>query len=652
MATNYTENPIVDPDKMSYIKSTDIAATWAGVPTEEIVIDYVNKLIGLYVGSSTSPSNLTNDGATIKAVYSKLKDIWKDDVDLIKFPFPMGPITDEQFEMINGWNWDRGQAVSPTRTSGTDGIEADTIELLRTGGWQVVNVGGTTTEEWAGVISLGSLAATDQVYYQQTDDETIDNTTNFILKGKVNQAVQIFDVAPSPDLSLKTYFKMFVREWKKTYGVAAFTDIGVTVATFQAYRFPLTNAADLNITHAEEVINNTAAFITAITGTGTVQTYTTGTTVHGLVTDDVVTITGSTTAGYNGASLVVTGAPTTTSFTVAGSESGATSTAAVQLDLYGAMNITYSRDSGDARVTLSDIKGVWGTGTAYIIGDVVQDTNTPARWFIVTAAGTSTGDATDLAGGSDGNVSYSSYTFEREINTDNWYAFNVAIDADTGTANANDGDASTFYTYEFVQAQLRKATDIDTAAPGVVIGKTADKLLTFVGPTLLTSTGVYIDSFASGDTNSIQFTDYSGTVREFNFVALFTINFGDNLKQDPYSKYYVFFTASGGANENYGEINAVLVDHVDPSPGDMTGLVNPTNTPNERNFVAHQFDYDTNVQRGGGTGGTDAPVTVIGIGLEKSQWVRATGTIKRDKTSSVTLTSALERNYSQGTTFP
>jgi len=287
-----------------------------------------------------------------------------------------------------------------------------------------------------------------------------------------------------------------------------------------------------------------------------------------------------------------------------------------------------------------------------LIGDVVQDTNTPARWFIVTTGGTSSGDATDLAGGSDTGVSYTSYTFEREINTDNWYAFNVAIDADTGTANANDGDASTFYTYEFVQAQLRKASDIDAANPGVVIGKTADKLLTFVGPTLVTSAGVYIDSFASGDTNSIQFTDYSGTVREFNFVALFTINFGDNLKQDPYSKYYVFFTTSGGTDENYGEINAVLVDHVDPVPGDMTGLVNPTNTPNERNFIAHQYDYDTNVQRGVGTDKTDAPVTVIGIGLEKSQWVLATGTIKRDKTSSVTLTSALERNYSQGSTFP
>jgi hypothetical protein len=651
MATNYTENPIVDPDQMSFQKTTNIATAWAAVPTEEIVIDYVNKLIGLYVGSSASPSNLTNDGATIKAVYSKLKDIWKDDVDLIKFPFPMGPITDEQFEMINGWNWDRGQAVSPARTSGTDGIAADTVELLRTGGWQVVNTGGTTTEEWAGIISLGSLAATDQVYYQQAEDETTDNTTNFILKGKVNQAVQIFDAAPSPDTSLKTYFKMFVREWKKTYGVAAFTDIGVTTATFQAYRFPLTNATDLNVTHAEEVINNTAGFITSISGTGTVQTYTTSL-AHGLVADDIVTISGSTTAGYNGTSLVVTGAPTTTSFTVAGSESGATSTAAVQLDLYGAMSITYSRDSGDARVTLTDIKGVWSSGQAYIIGDVVQDTNTPARWFIVTTGGTSSGDATNLAGGSDTGVSYSSYTFEREINTDNWYAFNVAIDADTGTANANDGDANTFYTYEFVQAQLRKASDIDAANPGTVIGKTADKLLTFVGPTLVTSAGVYIDSFASGDTNSIQFTDYSGTVREFNFVALFTINFGDNLKQDPYSKYYVFFTTSGGTDENYGEINAVLVDHVDPVPGDMTGLVNPTNTPNERSFVAHQYDYDTNVQRGVGTDKTDAPVTVIGIGLEKSQWVLATGTIKRDKTSSVTLTSALERNYSQGSSFP
>lgn len=651
MATNYTENPIVDPDKMSYVKTTDIAVTWAATPTEEIIIDYVNKLIGLYVGASASPSNLTNDGATIKAVYSKLKDIWKDDVDLIKFPFPMSPITDEQFEMVNGWNWDRGQAASPTRTSGTDAIAADTVELLRTGGWQVVNVGGTTIEEWVGVISLGSLAASDQVYYQQLDDETTDNTTNFILKGKVNQAVQIFDSSTSPDTSLKTYFKIFVREWKKTYGVSSFTDIGVSIATFQAYRFPLTNAADLNVTHAEEVINNTAAFITATSGTGTVQTYTTSS-AHGLVADDVVTVTSASTAGYNGAALVVTGAPTTTSFTVAGAESGATSTAAVQLDLYASMSITYSRDSANARTALTNIKGVWSSGQAYIIGDVVQDTNTPARWFIVTSGGTSTGDATNLSGGSDGNVSYSAYTFEREINTDNWYAFNVAIDADTGTANANDGDASTFYTYEFVQAQLRKATDIDTAAPGVVIGKTADKLLTFVGPTLLTSTGVYIDSFASGDTNSIQFTDYSGTVQEFNFVALFTVNFGDNLKQDPYSKYFVFFTTSGGTDENYGEINAVLVNHIDPSPGTMSGLVNPTNTANERNSVAHQYDYNTNVQRGGGTGSTDAPVTVIGIGLEKSQWVKATGTIKKDKTSSVTLTSSLERNYSQGTVFP
>ena len=198
MATNYTENPIVDPDQMSFQKTTNIATAWAAVPTEEIVIDYVNKLIGLYVGSSASPSNLTNDGVTIKAVYSKLKDIWKDDVDLIKFPFPMGPITDEQFEMINGWNWDRGQAASPARTSGTEGIAADTVELLRTGGWQVVNTGGTTTEEWAGIISLGALAASDQVYYQQVDDETTDNTTNFILKGKVNQAIQIFDSAPFP----------------------------------------------------------------------------------------------------------------------------------------------------------------------------------------------------------------------------------------------------------------------------------------------------------------------------------------------------------------------------------------------------------------------------------------------------------------------
>jgi hypothetical protein len=661
MSDAFQDNEITDPDQLSFLKTTNIATAFAGPPAEELIIDYSNKLIGLYVGAGDSPpNNLTNDGVTIKAVYSKLKDAWRTDADLIKFDFPMGPITDESFELINGWNWDKGKSASPQRVSGTDGVQAETTELLRTGGWQVVNTANVTTEEWAGIITLGALADTDQVYYQQVDDETVDNTANFLLKGRVNQAVQIFDSAPSPDTSNKTYFKVFVREWKKTYASSAFDEIGVTTATFQAYRFPLINAVDLNVTHAEEVVNGTAGFITNATGTGTAQTYTTGIIEHGLAVDDVVTITGMNPAGYNATSASVT-AVTSTTFTIAGSESGAfVSGGAVQLDLYAAMAITYARDTDDERVlneeastgTQGYVTGVWQSGTAYNVGDVAQDTNSPARWFIVTVAGTSSGDASNLAGGSDTGVTWAAYSFEREINTDNFFAFTVAIDGDTGTANANDGDASISFIYEYVQAELRKASDIDDTSPGTVIGKTADTLLTFVGPTLVTSRGVYIDSFAGVDQNSIEFFDALNVKREFNFVSLFTINFGANLQADPYAKYFVFFTSGDGANDDYGEINAILVNHIDAVPGQMTGDVNPTNTANERTNVQHLYDYDVNIQRGAGTNGTDAPVTVIGIGLEESQWVKAASTIGRNKTSNVTLTSAKERNYEQGTTFP
>ena len=60
--------------------------------------------------------------------------------------------------------------------------------------------------------------------------------------------------------------------------------------------------------------------------------------------------------------------------------------------------------------------------------------------------------------------------------------------------------------------------------------------------------------------------------------------------------------------------------------------------------VTLTFNYDGNVQ-GGRTAGTDADVTVVGIGLATGQYVKATGTIGRSTTNSISLVAALERNY-------
>lgn len=204
----------------------------------EIVIDTTAKTIRLVVAG-----NLTNDGVTLKCVYSKLKELWKSNNTYIKFAFPMTPITDEQFEMISGWDW----------------FNDTTRYLIRTGGWAVKDSAGVSLEEWAGIISLGSIGATDQPYFQQVLNGS---STNFQLQGPVNQAVKIYGDATHGNFDYRDYMKLFVREYQKFYASAALTDIGVTDMTYQAYRFPLANAADLKITNNDTTVSGYGISIT------------------------------------------------------------------------------------------------------------------------------------------------------------------------------------------------------------------------------------------------------------------------------------------------------------------------------------------------------------------------------------------------------
>jgi hypothetical protein len=61
--------------------------------------------------------------------------------------------------------------------------------------------------------------------------------------------------------------------------------------------------------------------------------------------------------------------------------------------------------------------------------------------------------------------------------------------------------------------------------------------------------------------------------------------------------------------------------------------------------LSFSFDYDGNSQRGTASKGTDAPITVVAIGLSTGQYVKATGTIARSTSNLVSLVSSLERNY-------
>jgi hypothetical protein len=176
--------------------------------------------------------NLNEDGVTLKAIYSFLKEEWRADPSLIRYDFPMTPITDEQMQIgvssrNNGWNW----------------ADTTTRQLIRTGGWQEVNNVGTVTAEYVGVISLGTLNTGTQVYYQQVD---AGSTTNFVLEGVVNQAIQVYNSTGPVDT--RSYLKLFAREQGDTYASSQLSDIGVTTMTYQVYRFPLATGDDIKIT--------------------------------------------------------------------------------------------------------------------------------------------------------------------------------------------------------------------------------------------------------------------------------------------------------------------------------------------------------------------------------------------------------------------
>lgn len=241
-------------------------------------------------------------------------------------------------------------------------------------------------------------------------------------------------------------------------------------------------------------------------------------------------------------------------------------------------------------------------------------------------------DTADVAPYSGMNITYYAAPQTRSIGGTDRY-FGVIIDGNGGTAEE---------IYEFVQWSLRRTVDIDAGA-GTVVGQSADELLEFIGDTLKTKnvtnaagggTGVFIDDYQTVDVNRLVFRDNSAVERTFPYVAALTINFGDNLQNDASAKFWVYFTTNPGGD--YGEATAIIVD--DNSAADMAGDV--SGQPS----VTFSFNYDGNVQ-GGRTAGTDADITIIGSGLATGQWVKATGTIQRSISNSVSLVAALERNY-------
>jgi len=187
--------------------------------------------------------------------------------------------------------------------------------------------------------------------------------------------------------------------------------------------------------------------------------------------------------------------------------------------------------------------------------------------------------------------------------------------------------------YTKLQYLLRQTGDIDTGA-GTVAGKTADQLAYFVGDTLYTTLGVFIDNIDANDLNRVVFLDQNGVERSFPFVAAGTLTFNAPL-QGAGGYYRMYFTALPGASDDWGESGAVTVE--DGSAADIAGSISGGS-------VGFTFDYDANVQ-GGRTAGTDAAVTVVAGRPNSAKPVVATGTITRSKGITIALVAEQDRGY-------
>ena len=189
--------------------------------------------------------------------------------------------------------------------------------------------------------------------------------------------------------------------------------------------------------------------------------------------------------------------------------------------------------------------------------------------------------------------------------------------------------------YAKVQYLLRQNSDINTGGTaGTKTGKIQDELLRFVGDTLVTSQSVYIDGVLSADSNRVEFYDDSNTLRTNLYTSAGTMAFNSVLVGAG-SSYRLMFTSPPGGGNDYGEAGAITVNNAAGSP--ITGTISAAQ-------VAFDYDYDGNTQ-GGYAGGTDRPVTLIGIRPGSGKFAVATGTLTRSKTIALSLVAETDRVY-------
>lgn len=587
------------------------------------------------------------DGVTLKCLYSFTKEEWKNDATLIPHPFPFVPITDEQFELVEGWDW----------------ADDSSRYLIRDGGWAVVDpTTGLPNAKWTGIISLGAIEANDQPYFQQASGGT---ASDFQTQGVINQAIQVFKDADADglqeggDFNLTAFLQLFVREAAQLYGKSKLSDIGVTALASQAYRFPLATAADLNITASDATIGSTSPYTlilvryfsaayarpvdsAALRSFGIVIDVGTHTGIDGSAPGGGSVLTtaegGIPTAGdpFVGGTLTIHDganagtypitAATATTVTITGTLAAqsnmdfllqrATPIVATKKQIYEKVQYLLRQNT--------DIDSTGGSVTGKTADELLEFVGTALKAGTKTPSNPNGGGSGVIIEGFDANDT-NDLSFVDSGGTTRTYPFVAAGTIFFNPNLDNDPDSAYWMFFEYTERFTNAGFGISgVSGAAAVLDSSVTNLVT---------------ELASGD---------------YIYITGFT-NAGNN-------GYWQLTGAPAGSGPWTAAVTKVDgFQPVNEAEGPTVSLdKNPINTPdsivvNDNNgnpingsvpgaSVGFSFDYDNNVQ-GGRTAGTNAAIVIRAIGLSTAQFVETTGTITRATGLSFSLVAPLERNY-------
>lgn len=443
---------------------------------------------------------VAKDGVTLQALYSKFVDLWTSST-YNKFEFPMYAI----------------DALSGQFQFGTDGqtfsgwkpADDATRQMLRDGGWSEYSSAGVLNRQYVGIVSLGTVSADAQLYYQRA---STDAPTDFTFTDAANEGIQVYGDATNGNFDKRTFFKGFVREYGKLYKDSVLADTGKTSTGAYLVNLLLSNENDLKITDNDATVGSASPYnkinVKYFSGAFSKNVDTTTPRDFGIVIDV------GTHSGIDGSM----------------SASGNTLTSAA------------------GSITGADYAG--GTLTVH----------EGANAGVYTISGTPTATVVTITGTFPSNQSSASFTLQRstpitaslaQIHTKIQYLLRQNSDIDT-TAGTVTGKTASLLT-NFVG---------DTLLAGFYTPNNPNG----------GGTGVIIEGIASADINTVTFYDNTSTIRTYPYAAAGTLSANSVLTAGGTGFYRMYFTDLAGSND-YGSATAITVNDKDGNPiqGTITG---------------------------------------------------------------------------------